>query len=240
MPLAQATERPTSYSSPAIQARRSRILEETRKVIAEQGIDALSMNDIGKRAGVAKRTLYNAFQTRERMIACAIQDYFDEHMRQMHFASPPATLRYNIERLARTMPRDRTIRNYILAIMAVYFSQDTEGDIWSAIHDMSRQPNLDWLNALHAKRQLQPWIEAERLAGDIVRIEYATISAWAQGHIPDDEALPRLLQAYLTYMAGATKGDARREIEELLHRIGEEGIEKLIPSRKTPAPPISP
>lgn len=233
-------ERTHSYSSPAIKERRRRIMEETRKVIAEQGINALSMHDIGKRAGVAKRTLYNAFQTRERMIASSIQDYFDGYMRQIHFTNPDATLQHNVERLTLAMPRNQTIRNYILAIMAVYFSQEVEGDIWSAVHDISRKPNLAWLNTLQAKRQLQPWIDAERLADDLVRLEYATITAWAQGHIPDGAALLRLLLTYLTSMAGATRGDARREIEEFLRSLSEEGIAKLIPPGKTPTLPISP
>ena len=69
----ESGDRPQTYSSPAIMERRRRILEETRKIIAEKGIAALSMNEIGQRAGVAKRTLYNAFQTRERMIASAIK-----------------------------------------------------------------------------------------------------------------------------------------------------------------------
>ena len=72
--LKENGDRPQTYSSPAIIERRRRILEETRKVIAEQGIAALSMNEIGQRAGVAKRTLYNAFQTRERIHEARMQE----------------------------------------------------------------------------------------------------------------------------------------------------------------------
>ena len=45
------------YSSPAIHARRRRILEETRKLIAERGLIGFSMDEICKRADVSKRTL---------------------------------------------------------------------------------------------------------------------------------------------------------------------------------------
>jgi AcrR family transcriptional regulator len=229
------SERSQSYSSPAIRARRGRILEETRKAIAEQGIAALSMNEVGKRAGVAKRTLYNAFQTRERMIAIAIQEYFEEYVKRISYANEVGTLMHNVERMVTVVNRNRQIRNYIRAIMALYFSPEADADIWQAMHGMATRSNLEWTRTLQAKRQLQPWIDAERLADDVVRLEYATINAWAQGRIGDDEIVPRLLQNYLTFVAGATRGAARREIEDLLREIAEHGVAWLVEAKLGPS-----
>lgn len=225
--LNEASERPQTYSSPAIRARRSRILEETRKVIAEQGIAALSMNEIGKRAGVAKRTLYNAFQTRERMIAIAIQEYFDEFVTRIPYSSTPGTLMHNVERMVSVIQRNRQIRNYIRAIMALYFSPEADSDIWMAMHEMATRSNLEWMRTLQAKRQLQPWIDTKQLADDAVRFEYATINEWAQGRLSDDDIIPHLLRGYLTFVAGATRGAARTEIEGLLREIDTKGVQRL-------------
>ena len=229
--LNEAHERTQIYSSPAMRARRSRILAETRKAIAEQGIAALSMNDVGKRAGVAKRTLYNAFQTRERMIAIAIQEYFDEFVTCISYAHPVGTLMHNVERMVSVVNRNRQIRNYIRAIMALYFSPEADGDIWQAMHRMAARSNLEWMRILQSKRQLQPWAEAEQLADEVVRLEYATINAWAQGRMGDDEIIPHLLRSYLTFVAGATRGAARREIEDLLHEVTGHGVGRLLETR---------
>ena len=70
--------KPLTYASPAIRARRRRIQDETRKMIAERGVAGFSMDDLSKRAKVAKRTLYNAFQTKERIIAVAIKESFEQ------------------------------------------------------------------------------------------------------------------------------------------------------------------
>jgi len=51
------------------------ILDETRKLITDKGIDALCMDQICRKSGVSKRTLYNAFGTREYMIAKSIREY---------------------------------------------------------------------------------------------------------------------------------------------------------------------
>lgn len=226
-------ERPQTYSSPAIIERRRRILDETRKVIAEQGIAALSMNDIGQRAGVAKRTLYNAFQTRERMIASAIQEYFDDYVDRIAYAHPAGTMQHNLERMISVVHRNRKIRNYIKAIMALYFSSDVDHDIWTAMHLPATQNNKQWIEALDAKKQLQPWVEVDKLVDDLVRFEYATINDWAQGRIPDDDVIVRLVSSYLTCVLGALKGGARKEVEALIVDIAERGMEAL------PAPPRS-
>lgn len=220
-------DRPQIYSSPAIIERRKRILAETRKLIAEQGIAAFSMNEIGHRAGVAKRTLYNAFQTRERMIAAAIQEYFDEYVSQLTYVSPPGTMEHNVERMISILQRNRKLRNYVKAVMSLYFSADVDPDIWRAIHAPAVHHNRRWIEVLATQKQLQPWIDVDQLVDDLVRFEFATINEWAQGRIADDVVIVRLVRSYLGCVAGALKGNARRQVEALLKAIAERGAEAI-------------
>ncbi|WCT77769.1 TetR/AcrR family transcriptional regulator [Novosphingobium humi] len=223
----ESNERPQTYASPAIIERRRRILEETRQVIAENGITALNMNDIGRRAGVAKRTLYNAFQTRERMIAAAIQEYFEEYVSRITFAQPSGTLLHNLERMISVVQRNRRIPNYIRAIMSLYFSPEVDEDIWLAMHSMATRQNRAWIENLAAGKQLQPWVEVDTLVDDLVRLEYAMINDWARGRIGDDAILVRLITSYLTLILGAVRGGARKEVEAMLKDIAERGAQAL-------------
>lgn len=229
-------ERSLTYSSPAIRDRRRRILEETRNLIAEQGIGDFSMHELCKRAGVAKRTLYNAFQTRERLIAVAIQDYFKEYLERLSYRAPIGTLQRNVERIVAVTRRNRKIRNYIRAIMAIYFSSEVNPDLWRALHNMGTEANLEWIRRLQSRRQLQPWIRAEELADDIIRYEYATINEWARGQIADDEIVPRLVLSYLTFMAGATRGAARTEIIEMINAVTEQGVDVVMQAQLSTKP----
>lgn len=212
------------YSSPAIHERRRRILDETRKMIAERGLADFSMDEIGVRAGVAKRTLYNAFQTKERMIAIAIHEYFERYLDHIPFTAPIGSLQRNVERMVFMIRRDLQIRNYISAIMSIYFSADSDSDIWRTMHSMAVEPNLQWIMALKAKRQLQPWVDPHRLADDIVRIAYAILNDWCRKGIEDEDILLHFVCACLTVAAGATRGAARKEIEAMLERFHAEGI----------------
>jgi len=218
------SDKPQTYSSPAILARRRRILDETRQLIAEQGLANFNMNELCKRAGVAKRTLYNAFQTREQMIAIAIGEYFQDYIDRIPYTAPAGTLQRNIERLISVSRRNVRIRNYIRAIMSIFFSPEVDSDIWRTMQGMATRPTLEWLTNLAAHRQLQPWIDADRLAEDLVRLEYAVVNDWSLGRIPDDELTHHLLISFLTFMAGATRGAPNIEIREAIRQIEEKGV----------------
>ncbi len=231
--LKQVAERPQTYSSPAILERRRRILKETRIVIAERGIAGVNMSEIGLRAGVAKRTLYNAFQTREGMIASAIQEYFDAYVERIPYEHPAGTMLYNVERLVSLVQRNQEIRNYVSAVLALYFSGEVDSGIWTTMHGMMRRPTLEWLGALGDRGELQPWIAAGELADDLVRQEYATMNEWALGRITDCAFTTRLVASYLAIVAGSTRGAARDEAEALLARISAGG-KSALPAPQAP------
>lgn len=223
------------YSSPAIHERRRRILDETRRMIAERGLSDFSMDEIGQRAGVAKRTLYNAFQTKERMIAIAIHEYFERYLAHIPFSGPIGSVQRNVERLIFMIQRDLQVRNYVSAIVSIYFSADAESDIWKTMHSMSVEPNLQWILPLKAKRQLQPWVDPERLADDLVRVAYATLNDWRRKRIEDEHILFHFVCACFTVAAGATRGAARKEIEGILSRYHAEGAPPPLPQRNRKA-----
>lgn len=217
------------YSSPAIRARRKRILNETRKLIAERGISGFSMDEICKQSGVAKRTLYNAFQTKERLVAHAIHEYFERYLERLPHNSPRGTLEHNIERLVFVIHRNRQIKNYIAAIMALYFSPDADDDIWSTMHSMAVHGNLEWLSDLKSKDLLHPWIKTEELVDDLVRLEYSIIYDWCRGHIPENLITQRLVTAWLNFVLGATRDAARAEVERYINAIHLTG--ELLPDK---------
>jgi TetR/AcrR family transcriptional regulator, cholesterol catabolism regulator len=208
--------RAAGYSSPSIIARRHRILDETRRMIGEVGIANLSMDDVARRAEVAKRTLYNAFQSKEHLVAAAISKYFEDYAVRIGWSTQGATLERMVERLVIVARRNLDIRNYTRALMNIYFSSNVDPEIRQAIHEIASSSHEPWIVELDRRRQLQPWIDAEDLIAMLVRQRYATAHAWAEGLIPDDQLVAELLRGFFTLMAGATTGAARKQIVELL------------------------
>lgn len=215
----EASSRAAGYASPSIVARRHRILDVTRRMIGKVGIANLSMDDVASQANVAKRTLYNAFQNKEHLVALAISKYFEDYASKIDYSTEGATLDWMIERLVIVARRNLSIRNYTRALMNIYHSSDVDPEIRQAIHDIAAKSHEPWILELDRKRQLQPWIDAEDLIANLVRYRYATAHAWAEGLIPEDQLIIELVRGFLTFMAGATTGAARRQIIEVLTRL---------------------
>ncbi len=204
------------YSSPSIMARRHRILNETRKMIGEVGIANLSMDDVAKRADVAKRTLYNAFQSKEHLIASAISKYFEDYASKFDYSIEEATLERMVETLAAVAKRNMAINNYSRALMNVYFSSDVDPEIRQAIHEIASKTHEPWVRNLARNRQLHPWVDADKLIDDLVRLRYATAHAWAEGLIPLGRLPHEALRCFLTHMAGVTTSPVRKQIVDIL------------------------
>lgn len=220
------TARSAGYSSPSIVARRHRILDETRRMIGEVGLTNLSMDDVAKRANVAKRTLYNAFQSKEHLVASAISKYMEAYERKIHYSKQDATLDWMIERLVIVARRNLEIRNYTRALMNIYYSADVDPEIRQAIHDIAAHSHEPWIFELAGRRQLQPWIDPADLTAMLVRYRYATAHAWTEGEIPDDCMVVEVVRGFLTVMAGATRGVARKEIVDALSVLDENPLLK--------------
>lgn len=223
--------RSAGYSSPSIVARRHRILDETRRMIGEVGIANLSMDDVARRANVAKRTLYNAFQSKEHLVASAISKYFEDYASTIDYSTKDATLEWMIERLVIVARRNMLIRNYTRALMNIYYSSDVDPEIRQAIHEIASKSHEPWILELDRKRQLQPWIDAEDLIAMLVRLRYSTAHAWAEGLIPEDQLVIELLRGFLTCMAGATCGTARKQIVDVLANLENHPLIKEPPKK---------
>ena len=55
------------------QRNRNRILDSARELIREKGLDAISMDEVAKRAGVGPGTLYRHFATKDELYDAAMQ-----------------------------------------------------------------------------------------------------------------------------------------------------------------------
>lgn len=204
------------YASSSIIERRRRILTTARKMIASDGISAVNMDEISRRANVAKRTLYNAFQSKERLIAAAIQQYFEDYEVELIYSTPAATAERMAEHLALVAHRNLSIRNYTRALVEIYYSSEVEPNIRQTIGEIVAHSHRPWIDRLHAERQLQPWISRDALVDDLTRYRYSVANDWAHGRIADEGFASTLIVGAMTLMIGATKPRARRECEDVL------------------------
>lgn len=216
--------RPMQYSSTAIIKRRQKLLKDALSMIAEEGFERFSIRDLSARAGVAKQTIYNIFETRERLIATAIYSYFEENDQSIDYQTQRATMERMIERSIVAGVRAQQVPNYMRALMAVYHAPDANPDIWMAIHRVGTYAHEAWIHALAVEALLQPWIDAQALIDDVARYRYGIIYEWCRGRVAGEDLVRREIVGSLSMILGCARGRGQTAIEQALSRIHREGL----------------
>lgn len=220
------------YSSASMHVRRQRMLEEARKIITEQGIEGFSVRELCIRAGVAQRTLYNAFHSRERLIAIAIREAYDEVVSRITYKTSPTTLAGIIDRIlvVNTSNTRAKNKNYIRAVAALYFSPQAQHDIWGTLQEMAFVNLRRWLATVEAEGLFEPWVNVGELAQTMVNHEYATIHDWALDRMTNEQYLRRIVLGILQLTYSSTRDPLRSEAGEMMRQIGQTGRLPVFPA----------
>lgn len=213
-------EKQLVYSSPQIQERRERILREARKLITEEGIEAFSIRKLCVRAGVVQRTLYNAFHSKDRIIALAIWHTYEEAHRKARYGTAYDTVEGVIDRVYSVNRRNLRSPNYAKAIVALYFAQGLGDDILKALRAMVYFQRL-WLERVQQEGMLRPRVDLDNVLNDLANLEYSTIHDWVQGRLAGEAYLTRILHAFLIYAYAITTGQEHERIGRLVDRLEE-------------------
>ena len=235
--LALHPDKKLVYSSPTIHARRRRVLKEARKMIATLGLEGFSIRALCKQAEVAQRTLYYAFQNKDRIIALAIREAYEDVNRYMRYRTSADTLAGMVDRLIAVNRRNLKARNYTRAVTAIYFAPDISQDVWNALREMVFINLRQWLDRIAQDGDLEDWVNVDALAGDIANIEFSTINDWAQGRLDDEGYIVRLITAVLSITAGVTRGATHAQAIEMLRNIRATGEVPAFP-KPVYAPPV--
>lgn len=201
-----------SSSSPAMFERRRRILKEARRLIGQGHADGFSMRALCDRSGVAVNTLYNAFGSKENIIALAITQYFEDFHRSVTFDFAADTLPGVIEREIATTVRNLAIPEYVRAVTTLFFSATARPPVRSALINIAIRPYQPWFDHLRAARKLERGVAPERIAANLSALLYAQVQEWRIGEFDEAAFVGARLDAVLSYISGITRGTARQEV----------------------------
>lgn len=204
-----------SSSSPAMFERRRRILTEASKLIGRGHADGFSVRELCERAGVAPNTLYNAFGSKENVIALAISQYFEDFHRNVTFRHDPHSFEGVLEREFATIVRNLSIPAYVRAVAALYFSPSSPSSLRAALVSIAGRPYLPWLGELRASRQLERNVDLDRVAINLAALSYAHVQEWQVEGLDEAAYVATRMDAVLCYLGGIARGEARKAVRAL-------------------------
>lgn len=216
-------DKPLLYSSPLIIERRRRLLREARQMIAEGGIENFSVRRLCQRAEVAQRTLYNAFHNKDRVIALAIREAYDEFNQHVRYRTDANTLPGVLDRTIAVNRRNFRVRNYTKAVVSIYFGPNTPRDVWETLRDMSVNAIRAWLAVMDERDELRSWVDADHFSTTMANVQYSVINDWCLDRLTDEQYLLRLAESMLLLLVGAVQGAVRDEAETFLIELRKTG-----------------
>ena len=200
-------------SSEAMFDRRRRILHEARAIIGDKGLDNLNMRYLSERADVSTKTIYNAFGSKETVVALAIYTYYESFIAHLEFDNDATCLAGALERQATSTMRDLDVPNYMNAVISLYFSSTIHPAIRTVLIDLATRFWVDWLRRIEDEREIRDGVVLRELLIDLSSLQYNCILEWCRGSVSEEVFLRRSISGVLILLIGATHGKARQELE---------------------------
>lgn len=211
-------------ASPAMFARRRRILREVRRMMVESGSDGITMREIARRSDVSLRTLYNAFGSKEAVIVTAVRQYYDKFLHALSEGRDPYGFDWVLTGIVATNLRNQQIRDYLSCVVSLYFSTSSDQAIRIELRRIAAGFMVPWLELAQAHRQLRRGTDITRAISHIASLQYAINQDWLAGRIADDMLVPTIIEAVLTHLAGFVKGAALEPVDSLLIDLNGPGV----------------
>ena len=213
--LDAASQKRSSYSSESMARRRTRVLEEARKLVAEAGYEGVTMRLLAERSEVASATLYNIYGNKETLVATAVSELFEEQM--AHAAAESGSgLDGTIARTRWIAGEIERMPEYTRAMVTVYFSASAENLVRDLLRRITTDAHRQLLESLRRKGGLLPWVDIDLLASQTANHQYAAVHDWAIGKVSMDRLADRQIYELLLALSGVTSGEINEEVRRRL------------------------
>jgi AcrR family transcriptional regulator len=207
------------YISDSILARRRRMLEAAKQMIAEGGPDAFTIRELGRRAEVSVTTIYTTYGDKLGLIAAAIEDYYQS----LPLARAPQTTSLSALLTATDDARQAILGNraYARQYAELYFSPSVDPRIYKVIRDTSTASSghLPWLHKAIRDGDVIAGLTPDYLATQFANHRLMVIHDWAHGRIGDDAVGTAIKMAFLILARAITRGATQVRVEVELKRL---------------------
>jgi len=213
-----------------VPGKRGQILRELRRQIGVQGIAGITMRDLALASGVATKTLYNLFGSKDALISESVRDTYksvmgaitqsdrdlDAFEQLISYAS--ASAQFN---LAEPI--------YTRAMIYAYYSADTSlGSFHQDFHNYIGGAFKDLLLQMRQTGDLQPWSPPHVIARQIVESLISTAAEWTKDIWQDeafvDTSLLSVLSLLYVHLTDRLQSQVQDRIKELSKKLGDDQV----------------
>ena len=221
---------PKRYFSKRIAERRIRILTEAFALLIDKGIDDFTLKELSQRAGVAEKTLYNNFGSKDEIIAKVFDYFMDSQSQRMEVANP-LDIDDIIEKLSVRAVDFFHHREWARASNYLYFSTNSGEKTYRSLRDMTLIYLRPFLETHRDTGSLSAWVPVDMIEMQLANTAHGVAHDWLMNRLDDDLAPRALVFALLTIMVSVTQGELHEAIQERLAIQGQE-LKELFAARQ--------
>lgn len=206
------------YNSPRQADRRMRIMRIAREYLVNRDRAEWTMTDLAREAGVARKTLYNIYSSKQEIMrAAALETMAEIGFDTVEHSDPgiPAILEFTDRTTSQIEQTPEFARNIGRAALETFENNElTDFMLGNSIPFFSQQ-----LSIAKRTKELVPNCHPKRLAETIAVQNWGQILFWIHGQFPLEELATRNKSSLLTILAGCTSGKRREQMINALSSL---------------------
>jgi AcrR family transcriptional regulator len=207
------------YISDSILARRRRILDVAKQMIAEGAEESFTIRDLASRSKVSVTTIYAAFGDKKGLIAAAIEDFYDAL--PLARAAPKTSLAALLAFQDEAREAILANKSYAKEFAELYFSKNLDHRIYKAIQEttIGSAGYLPWLQKVLRDGEMIPGINLKYILMLMANQRLMVLHDWAQGRISDEAMTGTTKLIFLILARGVTQGATQARVEVELKKL---------------------
>ncbi|WP_167854732.1 TetR/AcrR family transcriptional regulator [Mangrovimicrobium sediminis] len=204
-------ECPASAEAGNQRSRRASILAMTRKLLASSTQKGLTVREIAAACGTSVQTIHNNFGSRHALLACAINEHTTALDRNAFSATPGPAMFLNIGKLYHQCAVETPA--FLHEMVTAAFSDKWQ--LMPLLQPHSTRHKATFIRHMSEQRLLRDYVDPERLASQITRINTISIFDWSQ-HGDTDELHSQIMDGVTLLLLGALRKEFVPSVEAWL------------------------
>ena len=219
MSTTPASSRRANYSSPRQQERQQRILTVVREQISAVGYEALNMRDLAAASGVALKTLYNLYGSKDELLLAAVVGLLSdvEHLESVAGAAAGIP-----RHLARTEAIARQIIDtpaYADTMARTLFQAERDHRLIDVLLGNSASLVLENLQHAMSQGELIENLDLKESAQVLTGHQWGMVLLWSKGLIALHSLSGAMMRSSLLSLIPLCRGGRRAQLEQQLESL---------------------
>jgi AcrR family transcriptional regulator len=200
--------------------RRERILASARELIAEGGFEALTTRALARRARVTVPTIYNLVGARDDVLFAAVEEQTARFLASIGGRTSRAPLEQVLAVSDDCVSELLRVPRYYKALLRLMYASESALAARRSVGASVLREFVRGLEAMRAASDLVEGLPVRLLAPQLASQLSSASLQWATGDLDDAGFRRAAREGSQLLLLGATRGAARRQLEDQLQRVG--------------------